>query len=68
MLIWIMFYLIGQVSAQRCVLMIKKLGKAHKASVDAFIEEAVIRSELADNFCYYQENYDKLEGMLLKIF
>lgn len=56
---WLHF---GQVSAQRCVLMIKKLGKAHKASVDAFIEEAVIRSELADNFCYYQENYDKLEG------
>lgn len=35
---------------------------ANKASVDAFIEEAVVRRELSDNFCYYNEHYDSIEG------
>lgn len=30
--------------------------------VQSFIEEAVVRRELADNFCFYQPNYDSLEG------
>ena len=34
----------------------------NKASVDAFIEEVVVRRELADNFCHYNENYDSVEG------
>ena len=34
----------------------------HKASIEAFIEEALIRRELADNFCYYNANYDSIEG------
>lgn len=37
-------------------------GSGLKPSVDAFIEEAVIRRELADNFCFYNVNYDRLEG------
>ena len=28
----------------------------------SFIEEAVVRRELADNFCYYQPHYDSLQG------
>lgn len=35
--------------------------------MDAFIEEAVIRRELADNFCFYNENYDSLKGKHVKI-
>lgn len=31
-------------------------------SVASFIEECVIRSELAENFCYYNKNYDKVSG------
>lgn len=27
-----------------------------------YIEEAVVRSELADNFCYYNDKYDSWEG------
>lgn len=31
-------------------------------SIDALIEEMVVRKELADNFCLYAQNYDKLES------
>lgn len=31
-------------------------------SVDTFLEEMIVRRELADNFCYYQTKYDSLEG------
>ncbi len=29
---------------------------------DAFIEEVVIRKELSDNYCFYNQDYDKLAG------
>ena len=29
---------------------------------NGFIEEAVVRSELSDNFCFYNPNYDSIEG------
>ena len=35
---------------------------ALKAGFDTFFEEAVIRRELSDNFCFYQPNYDNIEG------
>lgn len=31
-------------------------------SINAFIEELVVRKELADNYCFYNPNYDKLNG------
>ncbi len=33
-----------------------------KESVAAFLEELIIRRELADNFCLYNTNYDSVEG------
>ena len=33
-----------------------------KESAESFIEEAVIRRELADNFCLYNEKYDSVSG------
>ena len=39
-----------------------KLKSKYTKSVEAFLEESIVRRELADNFCYYNENYDKLEG------
>ena len=33
-----------------------------KSSVDAFVEEALVRRELADNFCFYNSKYDQIEG------
>ncbi|MFB0900904.1 MAG: deoxyribodipyrimidine photolyase, partial [Dehalococcoidia bacterium] len=30
--------------------------------INAYIEELVVRKELADNFCFYNHKYDSLEG------
>ena len=34
--------------------------RAMQEGVDAFLEEAVVRRELSDNFCFYEPNYDSL--------
>ena len=52
----------GQVSMQRAVLYVKAKGKSHSASVASFVEEAVVRRELSDNFCFYNPNYDSIRG------
>ena len=52
----------GQISAQRCILMVRLYRSKYKEGVDAYIEETVIRRELADNFCFYNKNYDNVEG------
>ncbi|KAH8258160.1 hypothetical protein KR038_007199, partial [Drosophila bunnanda] len=57
---WLHF---GQISAQRCALEVQRFRGQHKASADAFCEEAIVRRELADNFCYYNEHYDSLKGL-----
>jgi len=36
------------------------LGLVDHAS--AFLEELIVRRELADNFCFYNQNYDSVEG------
>ena len=33
-----------------------------KADRDAFVEEAFVRRELAENFCLYEKNYDNCKG------
>ena len=55
---WLHF---GQISAQQAAYKIKK-SKKPKEDIDTFIEEAVVRSELADNFCNYCDDYDNLKG------
>ncbi|KAK0092101.1 hypothetical protein PV326_002195 [Microctonus aethiopoides] len=52
----------GMISVQRVVLEVKEYRKKYKESVESFMEEAIIRRELSDNFCFYNENYDKLIG------
>ncbi|XP_043715541.1 deoxyribodipyrimidine photo-lyase [Telopea speciosissima] len=52
----------GQISAQRCALEARTFRKLHPQSVDAFLEELIVRRELADNYCFYQPRYDSLEG------
>jgi len=32
-------------------------------SEEAFLEELIVRKELADNFCYYNNNYDNFNGL-----
>lgn len=43
-------------------MVVTKYRSKYAASVDAFVEEAVVRRELADNFCYYNPKYDKVDG------
>ena len=51
----------GQISSQRIALKIKK-SKINVTSEDAFLEQLIVRKELTDNFCYYNENYDSEKG------
>ncbi len=51
----------GQVGAQRIAFTIKN-SSLPKADRDAFLEELIVRRELADNYCLYTKNYDKVEG------
>ncbi|MBD3169950.1 MAG: deoxyribodipyrimidine photo-lyase [candidate division Zixibacteria bacterium] len=51
----------GQISAQRVAWEVSK-GEVNLESRDAFLEELIVRKELSDNFCYYNENYDNPDG------
>ena len=51
----------GHLSAQRVALEVQKFKGANR-SKEAFLEELIVRRELSDNFCYYNENYDTFEG------
>ncbi len=51
----------GQISAQRVALEVMR-SKVKKASRDAFLEELIIRRELADNFCLHNSSYDSFDG------
>eukprot|EP00898_Chlorokybus_atmophyticus_P001103 jgi/Chlat1/1994/Chrsp158S02315 len=52
----------GQLAAARVVLEAKKYRKSHSAEIDSFLEELIVRRELTDNWCYYNEKYDQIEG------
>ena len=51
----------GHISAQRTALEIRK-AEAKKADKEAFLEELIVRRELSDNFCFYNDNYDNCSG------
>jgi deoxyribodipyrimidine photo-lyase len=51
----------GQISAQRVAWEVSQ-AEAPSAARDAFLEELVIRRELADNFCLYNPHYDSVQG------
>ncbi|KAK2664767.1 hypothetical protein Ddye_003341 [Dipteronia dyeriana] len=61
----------GQISAQRCALEARSVRKlcpellnlpGTLKAIDTFLEELIVRRELADNFCFYQPRYDSLQG------
>lgn len=52
----------GQLSAQRIILEAMKHKAKAKESYEAYFEELIVRRELADNFCYYNQHYDQFEG------
>jgi deoxyribodipyrimidine photo-lyase len=51
----------GHVSAQRVALEVRA-SNVPRSNSDAFLEELIIRRELSDNFCFYNEMYDSVEG------
>ncbi len=52
----------GQLSVQQVVLEVSKAFDNNKEARDAFLEELIVRRELADNYCFYNKNYDKVIG------
>lgn len=51
----------GMIAPARAIMEVRK-ANAPLADKEAFIEEAFVRRELADNYCYYQKFYDSFEG------
>ena len=52
----------GQLSAARVVLAAQSYKAIHKTDFEAFVEELIVRRELAENFCFYNPNYDNFNG------
>lgn len=51
----------GMIAPQRVAYEVMNSDMNHESKRD-FLEELIIRRELADNFCYYEPNYDTSEG------
>lgn len=52
----------GQISAHRIALQVMK-STVDEVERAAFIEQLLVRRELSDNFCFYQKQYDSLQGI-----
>jgi deoxyribodipyrimidine photo-lyase len=52
----------GQISAQRVALEVKNAIGVSQKDKEAFLEELIVRRELADNFCLYNLKYDLYDG------
>ena len=50
----------GHISSQRVVLEVQQLD-IDESLKESFVEEIVVRRELADNFCFYSPNYDSVD-------
>lgn len=51
----------GQIAAQRVALEVS-LQSGSGPSADSFLEQLIVRRELADNFCLWNERYDSFDG------
>jgi len=51
----------GNIAAQRVALEVIK-SDANPEEKEAFLEELIVRRELSDNYCFYNQNYDSFEG------
>lgn len=51
----------GQLSGQRVALEVRQAA-ASEESRAAFLEELIVRRELSDNYCLYNNSYDSLDG------
>lgn len=53
---------LGFISSQRVALEIIK-SKVENINKEVFLEELIVRKELADNFCLYSQNYNDFSGV-----
>ncbi|MBN1294078.1 MAG: deoxyribodipyrimidine photo-lyase [Candidatus Latescibacteria bacterium] len=53
----------GQISAQRITLEVSRRSVPMGINSEPFLEQLIVRRELADNFCYYCPYYDSFEGL-----
>eukprot|EP00730_Choanoeca_flexa_P014049 TRINITY_DN5998_c0_g1_i2.p1 TRINITY_DN5998_c0_g1~~TRINITY_DN5998_c0_g1_i2.p1 ORF type:complete len:541 (+),score=121.80 TRINITY_DN5998_c0_g1_i2:16-1638(+) len=57
------YYHFGQISVQRVTRDLHaNYARKHSKAVQSYIEEAIVRRELSDNFCFYNKRYDSIEG------
>jgi deoxyribodipyrimidine photo-lyase len=52
----------GNISAQRVAFEAQKLRNEFPDEIETFLEELIVRRELAENFCFYEPNYDNFNG------
>ena len=50
----------GQLSAQEIALQV--IATEDSVGKDTFLEQLIVRRELSDNFCYYNDDYDSFNG------
>jgi deoxyribodipyrimidine photo-lyase len=53
----------GHLAPQRAALAALAAKSHAPAGADAFLEELIVRRELADNFCYYETHYDSFAAL-----
>jgi deoxyribodipyrimidine photo-lyase len=51
----------GQISAQRVAIEVSRANAPNEDKL-AYLEELIVRKELSDNFCFYNPNYDNVNG------
>ncbi|NCC96168.1 MAG: deoxyribodipyrimidine photolyase [Synergistales bacterium] len=54
------YFHFGQIAPQRAI---QVALEANLPGTDPFVEEALIRRELSDNYCYYERDYDSYMGL-----
>jgi len=53
----------GQISPLQIALRVRDAKVADQENKDGYLEELIVRRELATNFCHYNPNYDSLAGL-----
>ncbi|MHC1712093.1 MAG: deoxyribodipyrimidine photo-lyase [Solidesulfovibrio sp.] len=57
------YFHFGHLAPQRAALAALSAKSHAPAGADAFLEELIVRRELADNFCHYQTHYDSFAAL-----
>ncbi len=57
------YFHFGQLAPQRVALQVQGRKEASSSARSAYLEELIVRRELADNFCHYNPDYDSFRGL-----